>query len=150
MEFLKEIKNAFLLLSNSEKLICVIIFLILLLVILKKYLSKFYNKILGRIEKYIIPLADQAVLYSAKYLNSETGQAKMDAAVLFVKEHSKSLPWYIKIFLSNFNKKWLVDKIEDCYQAYKSNMENSTITDKDIDIKGNEVKTKTKIEVKKK
>ena len=74
----------------------------------------------------------------------------MDAAVLFVKEHSRVLPWYIKIFLSNFNKKWLIDRTEDCYQAYKSNMENSTITDKDIDIKGNEVETKTKIEVKKK
>ena len=150
MEFLKEIKSAFLSLESSEQFMITVILLILLLVVLKKYLSKFYNKILGRIEKYIIPLADQAVLYSAKYLNSESGQAKMDAAVLFVKEHSRTLPWYIKIFLSNFNKKWLVDRIEDCYQAYKTNMENSNITDKDIDIKGNETETNSKIEVKKK
>ena len=144
MEFLKEIKSAFLALESSEQFMITVILLILLLVLLKKYLSKFYNKILGKIEKYIIPLADQAVLYSAKYLNSETGQAKMDAAVKFVKEHSKTLPWYIKIFLSNFNKKWLVDRIEDCYQAYKLNMEGSTVTDKDIDIKGNEVETTVK------
>ena len=141
---LNDIKLALSGLESNELFMLSIIFLMAILVLLKKFFSNFYNKIIGKVENFIKPIADEAVKNSAKYLNSASGQAKMDAAVAFVKEKGKAYPWYIRIFLSKFNKKWLVDRIEDAYQLYKKTM-NSNISNEELDIKGNETEVKKKL-----
>lgn len=107
----------------------------------KKLFAKLYGKTVAKIEKWLVPVIDEAIKKSAEYLNSKTGQEKMDLAVKFVQDKSVEMPWYLKIFFTHFDKSWLVDTIERAYQIYKVNMD-SQLTDTDIDIKGNEVKKK--------
>lgn len=126
-------------LTFKEYAIITTLIVIILLVVFKKFFSKIYNKFLLKCEKFIKPIVDEAVIKSAEYLNSKTGQEKMDLAVKYVQEHTKNSPWFIKIFLTNFNKAWLVNIIEKAYQTYKFVLD-SQISDESIDIKGNEVK----------
>lgn len=128
-------------LSVEAKFIAVIFVIAIVIVILKKVFFNFYNKSVVKLEKYLVPIIDEAVIRSAKYLNSISGQEKMDLAVKYVQEKSKTLPWYLQFIFINFDKKHLVDSIERAYQVYKQNM-NSKVPDEIIDIKGNETKKK--------
>lgn len=115
--------------------------LLFVLVLFKRVFAKLYSKTVAKIEKWLVPVIDEAIKKSAEYLNSKTGQEKMDLAVSFVQNKSKEMPWYLQIIFNRFDKAWLVDTIEKAYQIYKINMD-SKLTEEDIDVKGNEVKKK--------
>lgn len=90
--------------------------------------------------KALKQISEEGIRTSAKYLNSSSGQEKLENAVAHLRNKSKDLPWLARIIVEKFGtKEVLVTIIEWFYKLIKNKLKLE-LSKEEIDIVGNEIK----------
>ena len=90
--------------------------------------------------KALKQISEEGIRTSAKYLNSSSGQEKLENAVAHLRNKSKDLPWLARIIVEKFGTKAvLVTIIEWFYKLIKNKLQLE-LSEEEIDVVGNEVK----------
>lgn len=85
-------------------------------------------------------VSEEGIRTSAKYLNSSSGQEKLENAVAHLRNKSKDLPWLARVIIEKFGTKAvLVTIIEWFYKLIKNKLQLE-LSEEEIDVVGNEVK----------
>ena len=90
--------------------------------------------------KALKQISEEGIRTSAKYLNSSSGQEKLENAVAHLRNKSKDLPWLARVIIEKFGTKAvLVTIIEWFYKLIKNKLKLE-LSEEEIDVVGNEVK----------
>ena len=90
--------------------------------------------------KALKQISEEGIRTSAKYLNSSSGQEKLENAVAHLRNKSKDLPWLARVIIEKFGTKAvLVTIIEWFYKLIKNKLQLE-LSEEEIDVVGNEVK----------